>query len=70
MSIQSDCELLMLETMEAYRNKYGISRKEVTDLFVSNDIFNKLIEQHEYLHQVSFEEALEYVENEIQEATV
>lgn len=69
MSVQSDCELLMLEAMEVYRKKYGISRKEVTDLFVSKDIFNKLIEQHEYLHQVSFEEALEYVENEIQEAT-
>lgn len=68
MSVESDSELLFLEAIETYRKKYGTPRVEVTEIFIANEVFEKLVEQHEYLHQVSFEEAFEFVEDVIREA--
>ena len=66
-SIQTDCEILAVEAMEAYAEKYNISGEEVAELFHKNQVFEKMLIQHEYLHQVSFEETLEFVEKVIAE---
>ena len=55
--------------MEAYARKYHISGNEVVELFHENQVFEKIMIQHEYLHQISFEEVLEYVERIIAEGS-
>ncbi len=65
MSIQTDCEMLSIEVMEAYAEKYNLSGNKVAELFHKNQVFEKMLIQHEYLHQVSFEEVMEYVEKVI-----
>lgn len=69
MSVQTDCEMLSVQAMEAYARKYHISGNKVVELFHENQVFEKLIIQHEYLHQISFEEVLEYVEKIIMEGS-
>ena len=65
MSAQTDCEMLSIEVMEAYAGKYNLSGNKVVELFQKNQVFEKMLIQHEYLHQVSFEEVMEFVENAI-----
>lgn len=67
MSAQTDCEMLSIETMEAYAEKYAISGDEAAELFHKNQVFEKMLIQHEYLHQIDFEEVLEFVEKVIAE---
>ena len=67
MSAQTDCEMLSIEVMEAYAGKYNLSGNKVVELFQKNQVFEKMMIQHEYLHQISFEEVLEYVEKIIME---
>ena len=50
MSVQTDCEMLSVQAMEAY------ARNDVVELFHRNQVFEKMMIQHEYLHQISFEE--------------
>ena len=63
MSAQTDCEMLSIEVMEAYAGKYNLSGSKVAELFHKNQVLEKMLIQHEYLHQVSFEEVMEFVEN-------
>ena len=49
MSVQTDCEMLSVQAMEAYARKYHVSGNDVVELFHRNQVF-------EYLHQISFEE--------------
>lgn len=67
MSIQSDIEMLSIQTMEAYAKNHHLSGGDVTELFHKCQVFEKIMIQHEYLHQVSFEETLEYVSRIIEE---
>lgn len=67
MSVQTDCEMLSVQAMEAYARKYHVSGNDVVELFHENQVFEKMMIQHEYLHQISFEEVLEYVEKIIME---
>ena len=69
MSAQTDCEMLSIEGMEAYAGKYNLSGNKVVELFQKNQVFEKMLIQHEYLHQVSFEEVMEFVENVIVDAS-
>lgn len=57
MSAQTDCEMLFVEIMEAYAGMYNLSGNDVAELFHENQVFEKVLIQHEYLHQISFEEA-------------
>lgn len=61
MSAQTDCEMLSIEAMEAYARKYDLSGNAVAELFHKNQVFEKMLIQHEYLHQISFEEVMEFV---------
>ena len=57
MSVQTDCEMLSVQAMEAYARKYHVSGNDVVALFHRNQVFEKMMIQYEYLHQISFEEA-------------
>lgn len=67
MSAQADCEMLSVEVMEMYADKNKLSGDEVAELFHKNQVFEKMLIQHEYLHQISFEEVMEFVEKVIAE---
>lgn len=67
MSAQTDCEMLSVEIMEAYAGKYDLSGSEVAELFHKNQVFEKMLIQHEYLHQISFEEVMEFAEKVIED---
>lgn len=69
MSAQTDCEMLSIEIMEAYAEKYSLSGNEVVELFHEHQVFEKMLLQHEYLHQVSLEEVFEFVEKVITDAS-
>lgn len=69
MSVQADTEMISIQAMETYAKKNHISGEEAIELFHQYQIFEKIMIQHEYLHQVSFEEVMEYVEKVIGEDT-
>lgn len=69
MSMQSDIELLSIQAMETYASRNQLSPREVMKAFYKHQIFEKIILQHEYLHQVSFEEVMEFVESAMGEAS-
>ncbi|RHU81025.1 DUF3990 domain-containing protein [Clostridiaceae bacterium OM08-6BH] len=62
MSIRSDIEILSIQTMEQYAENNNMDIEDVMQLFYKHQIFEKIILQHEYLHQISFEEVMEFVE--------
>lgn len=69
MSIQSDVEMIYIQSMEAYANRHHISTETVLQMFHDNQMLEKIMIQHEYLHQISFEEIMEYVESVIDEGS-
>ena len=62
MSIRSDIEILSIQTMEQYAENNNMDIEDVMQLFYKHQLFEKLILKHEYLHQISFEEVMEFVE--------
>lgn len=62
MSIQSDVEMLSIRVLEEYTRIHRLSEVEAVNLFHKYQVFEKLILQHEYLHQLDFGETLQYVE--------
>lgn len=62
MSIQSDVEMLSIRALEGYAQTHHLSKKEAVDLFYKYQVFEKLMLQHEYLHQLDFSETVKYVE--------
>lgn len=56
MSIQSDVELISVRAMEAYAKRNHMSGSETIELFHKHQVFEKIVLQHEYLHQYYFEE--------------
>lgn len=67
MSMQSDIEFLSIQAMELYAERKNLSPDEVLNLFQNAQIFEKMILQYEYLHQVDSEEMLEYISQLISE---
>lgn len=67
MSIRSDIEMLSIQTMEWYAKQSNINTEDAMKLFHKHQIFEKIILQHEYLHQISFEEVLEFVKKSLQD---
>lgn len=61
MSVQTDCEMLSIEMMETYAKKYDLSGNEVVKLFHEHQVFEKMLIQHEYLHQISLEEDFDII---------
>lgn len=67
MSMQSDVEMLSISALEVYAARNKLTPKEVSGIFHKHQIFEKMLLQHEYLHQVSFEEVMEFVEKSLAE---
>lgn len=67
MSRQSDIEMLSIQAMETYAKKNHISGEETIEIFHRYQVFEKIMVQHDYLHQISFDEVMEYVEQVILE---
>ena len=67
MSVQSDVEILSVQALERYAGKHNLSTEEVAQLFYKHQVFEKILVQHEYLHQLDLEETLNYVEEIIAE---
>ncbi|MDE7404795.1 MAG: DUF3990 domain-containing protein [Lachnospiraceae bacterium] len=67
MSIQSDVEMLSIQAMERYARRNHITGEEAIDIFHKYQVFEKILLQHEYLHQIGFEEVMEYVNQIIEE---
>ncbi|MFR6562203.1 MAG: DUF3791 domain-containing protein [Eubacterium ventriosum] len=67
MSIQSDVEMLSIQAVEIYAKKNNISTSETYALFHNHQVFEKIMLQHEYLHQVGIDEVMEYVSKVIEE---
>ena len=71
MSVQSDVEMLSIRVLEEYTRVHHLSEREAVDLFHKHQVFEKLILQHEYLHQLDFSETIQYVEEIIaQKSTI
>lgn len=70
MSIQSDIEILTIEAMESYALRNHLTASAVNDLFNQKQVFEKIILQHEYLHQISFDEVMEFIEKVMMEGSV
>ncbi len=62
MSIQSDVEIMSIRVLEGYAQEHQLSENEAVSLFYKYQVFEKLILQHEYLHQLDFSETIRYVE--------
>ena len=69
MSIQSDNEFLAIQALEIYSEQNHLSTETVYDLFHKHQIFEKMMLQYEYLHQISSEEIMEYIDTEINKDT-
>ena len=63
MSVQSDIELISIQSLENYAKKYHLSVTKTNELFSKHHVFEQIILQHEYLHQISSEEIFEFVES-------
>ena len=67
MSKQSDVELLAIQAVEKYAKDKNIPAQEVIKIFHKCNVFEEMLVQHEYLHQVGFDEVFEFVEKIIKE---
>lgn len=67
MNKQSDIEFLFVLVTESYSKNHDLSYEEVVVIFQKNHIFEKMLIQHEYLHQIALEEVIEFVEKNISE---
>lgn len=52
MSIQSDVEMLSIRVLEDYAKSHQLTEGEAVELFYKYQVFEKLLLQHEYLHQL------------------
>lgn len=62
MSIQSDVEILSVQALERYARQHDLPTAEAAKLFYKHQVFEKILIQHEYLHQLDFEDTMNYVE--------
>ncbi len=50
MSLQSDIEMIYIQSMEAYANRKQMPIETAMQLFQGNQVLEKIMVQHEYLH--------------------
>lgn len=66
MSIQSDVEMLYVRAIEEYAQEHHLTEQEAMSVFQKFQVYEKIILQHEYLHQLDFSETVRYVEEVIE----
>ena len=59
MSKQSDVEFLMVQAMEVFAEREHLASDKVLEVFQNAQIFEKILLQYEYLHQIDTEIILE-----------
>ncbi len=69
MSIQSDVEMLSIQALEYYAKSHNLSESDTVCLFHKYQIFEKILLQHEYLHQLDFSETINYIEEAMDEGS-
>ena len=69
MSIQSDIEMLSIQALEYYAKKHNLSEERAFDLFYKHQVFEKILIQHETLHQLDITDTFQYVEEILSEGT-
>ena len=62
MTKQSDIEFLFVLAVEHYSSSNNVSYLDTVELFHQNHVLEKMLVQHEYLHQVALQEVFSYVE--------
>lgn len=67
MSVQSDVEMLSIQALEYYAKKHNLSEEKAFDLFYKHQVFEKILIQHETLHQLDITDTFQYVEEIISE---
>lgn len=67
MSKQSDVEFLMVQAMEIFAEREHLTIDKVVEVFQNAQIFEKILLQYEYLHQIDTEEMMEYIKKIILE---
>ena len=60
-------EILSIQAVEYYAQKHHLSEAEAFDLFCKHQVFEKILIQHETLHQLDTTETFQYVEEIIKE---
>jgi len=62
MSQQSDTELLISLALAGISSKYSLPLSKVTKIFDEHHVWEQLLSQHEYLHQLPVEDTISFVE--------
>lgn len=62
MSIQSDMEIFSVQALERYARQHNLPTAVAANLFYKHQVFEKILIQHEYLHQLDLEDTMNYVE--------
>lgn len=63
MAKHSDIEFLFVLATEHYSSAHNVSYSDAVELFHQNHVLEKMLVQHEYLHQVALQEVFSYVES-------
>lgn len=61
MSLKNDIETLYISTLERYAALHQIDVSQAHTEFVKHFVHENMLSQHEYLHQIPFEEVMAYV---------
>lgn len=61
MSLKNDIETLYISTLERYAALHQIDVSQAHTEFVEHFVHENMLSQHEYLHQIPFEEVMAYV---------
>ena len=69
MSKQADIEFLFILALENYTKTNNLTYEECTEIFHKNHIMEKMLVQHEYLHQIALEEIFDFVNKNISKNT-
>lgn len=67
MSKQTDVEFLFILALENYAKTNNLTYEESAGIFHKNNIMEKMLVQHEYLHQVALEEVFDFISKNISE---
>ncbi len=61
MSLQNDIETLYVAGLEKYAAEQHIRLEQANRIFVDHFVYENMLSQHEYLHQIPIEEVYEYI---------
>ena len=66
MSLQNDIETLYISALERYAAQHQMDVRQTHNLFVEHYIHENMLSQHDYLHQIPFDEVMTYITSVIE----